>query len=406
VSDILNADLLKKVDRRSLLENGYLIIRDLIDSDMIETMRSSIKPMVERRKAEATRNRKAGEPPGGAWATSPQPRLKFDEDYDDKTVNAISFCLQEETLGVSRALLDDSDVSVTYMACICNPEYDNGPAKWHRDTSPPKAAPLGGMLQNYIDYGPAYLQWNIPLYDDNVLWVVPGSHFRTNTEAEDRQLAEDPTVALPNSVPVELKAGDGVVYVHLMLHWGSNYSLTKRRTVHLGYRRFGGDAMSMVHWRHWEPGLIGDLPPGPREQFEGFDRLYRDELDGFETIFRAMIEKQEPAFIDALGRLHPGKEGRISTLALLSKVAMKVKVHKDSNGETIPWFNEGDMVAFGNRFTISEADQLCNRFAQLDRRLRRPTPQQIGGFQGTDTNYEMNDLPAGFGVEDFVASWE
>jgi ectoine hydroxylase-related dioxygenase (phytanoyl-CoA dioxygenase family) len=402
----LNAELRKKVNRQSLLENGFLVIPDLLNPEQLARMRESVEQMVGRRKAMSAQNRKGDEPPGGAWATSPQPRLKFDEDYNDDTVDTIGFCLREETLGVSSVLLDDSDVSATYMACICNPEYDHGPAKWHRDTSPPKAAPLGGMLQNYMDHGPAYLQWNIPLYDDNVLWVVPGSHRRINTHEEDRQLAEDPSVALPGSIPVELKAGDGAVYVHLMLHWGSNYSLTKRRTVHLGYRRFGGDAMSMVHWRHWEPSLIGDLPSGLRRGFEGFDRLYQQELDRFEVIFRAMIYKKEKAFLVALAQLHPATSGRMSTLSLLSKLAIKLKVHKDTQSGAVPWFNEGDMVNLGTRFSAEEADQLCDRFAELDRRLRSPTTQQISGFQGTDTEYEMNHLPEGFGVQEFVASWE
>ena len=29
---------------------------------------------------------------------------------------------------------------------------------------------------------------------------------------------------IPGGMPVELKAGDGIVYIHMMLHWGSNYS--------------------------------------------------------------------------------------------------------------------------------------------------------------------------------------
>jgi ectoine hydroxylase-related dioxygenase (phytanoyl-CoA dioxygenase family) len=406
VSFHLDAALRKKVDRQSLLENGFLVIPDLLSAEQLARMRRSVEQMVGRRKAVSAQNRKEDDPPGGTWATSPQPRLKFDEDYDEDSLYVIEFCLQEESLGVSSVLLDDSEVSVTYMACICNPEFNHGPAKWHRDTSPPKAAPLGGMLQNYLDHGPAYLQWNIPLYDDNVLWVVPGSHRRINTPEEDRQLAEDPSVALPGSIPVELKAGDGAVYVHLMLHWGSNYSLTRRRTVHLGYRRFGGGAMSMVHWRHWEPGLVGDLPSNLRGRFEGFDRLYKNELDGFEAIFGAMIQKRETAFQKALAKLHPATSGRMSTLALMSKVASKLKAHKDIGKGAVPWFNEGDMVNLGSRFTAEEADQLCDRFAELDRRLRRPTPQQISGFEGTESDDEMNHLPEGFGIQEFVASWK
>ena len=79
-----------------------------------------------------------------------------------------------------------------------------------------------------------------PLYDDNVLWVVPGSFRRPNTEAENRQLRENPRMPLPGGIPVELNAGDGVVYINLNHHWGSNYSAGLRRTIHGGYRSVGG----------------------------------------------------------------------------------------------------------------------------------------------------------------------
>ena len=77
-----------------------------------------------------------------------------------------------------------------------------------------------------------------PLYDDDVLWVVPGSHKRLNTLTEDRELLDDPRRALTSGIPVELNAGDAVVYVNYMLHWGSAYSPKMRRTIHGGHSIF------------------------------------------------------------------------------------------------------------------------------------------------------------------------
>ena len=53
------------------------------------------------------------------------------------------------------------------------------------------------------------MQWNIPLYDDDVLWVVPKSHIRRNTEEENRQLTKDNRVPLASGVQTHLNAGDG-----------------------------------------------------------------------------------------------------------------------------------------------------------------------------------------------------
>ena len=133
----------------------------------------------------------------------------------------------------------------TLMALMCSPVRDHGPASWHRDIDPVHQAPLRGMQMDVVDNAPAYVQWNIPLYDDSVFWVVPKSHKRPNTAVENRHLATKGREPIPGGMPVELKAGDGIVYIHMMLHWGSNYSAKLRRTVHLGYRSFGGTCLSL-----------------------------------------------------------------------------------------------------------------------------------------------------------------
>ena len=92
------------------------------------------------------------------------------------------------------------------------------------------------MLAN----GPGSVQWNIPLYDDDVLWIVPGSHRRLNTARENQELLNDPRAPLSSCMQVRLKAGDGVMYINTILHWPSNYSTKLRRIIHLRYTSFGG----------------------------------------------------------------------------------------------------------------------------------------------------------------------
>jgi ectoine hydroxylase-related dioxygenase (phytanoyl-CoA dioxygenase family) len=92
----------------------------------------------------------------------------------------------------------------------------------------------------FLAQAPGYLQWNIALYDDDVLWVIPGSHTRPNTAAENSQLMADNTAPMVGGLQVKLKAGQGVVYTNTIFHWGSNYSPRLRRCVHLGFRAFGG----------------------------------------------------------------------------------------------------------------------------------------------------------------------
>ena len=97
---------------------------------------------------------------------------------------------------------------------------------------------MEAYYSDFIANPPSYVQWNIALYDDAVFWLVPGSHRRFNTEAENRQLAASEYHPIDGSVPIELEAGDGIVYLTPILHWGSNYSTKLRRTLQYTYRAF------------------------------------------------------------------------------------------------------------------------------------------------------------------------
>ena len=71
---------------------------------------------------------------------------------------------------------------------------------------PDRDGPLGGLIEDQLANGPAYVQWNIALYEDHILYVVPGSHRRLTTEIESSHLqAERGTISpVPESRCVEL----------------------------------------------------------------------------------------------------------------------------------------------------------------------------------------------------------
>ena len=90
--------------------------------------------------------------------------------------------LRENTLGVSRQLMSVPErTGIAGMMLMCSPAKDHGPAKWHRDFSPGYCAPLQAYADDILESGPPHGQWNVPLYDDSGLWVLPGSHLRRHT---------------------------------------------------------------------------------------------------------------------------------------------------------------------------------------------------------------------------------
>ena len=181
-------------NRDQFMEEGYLVLREVVPPAELEDLRAGYERMVDRQRGIWSCERNPDDPPGGVWETGAQPRLMLHRpplvDLIDKgTANTAEIWLHENTQGVSTQLMGEPDAAVTEMMMMCSPVRDRGPAVWHRDIHPIDTAPLQGYIDDIIENGPRYVQWNISLYDDSVLWVVPGSHLRINTEEENASAA-------------------------------------------------------------------------------------------------------------------------------------------------------------------------------------------------------------------------
>ncbi len=299
---------------------------------------------------------------------------------------------------------------------MCSPVRDHGPSGWHRDIEPYRDGPLCGLQADMEANGVGTVQWNIPLYDDDVFWLVPGSHRRPNTDAENRQLLSNPRVPLPNSIPLKLRAGDGAVYSNAILHWASNYSTKLRRTIHLAYRAFGSDLFSYRPYINWNMDFTRHLSPWAREIFYAKAKRFAAEFDVIAQTFRAVVDKDEAAFREGLTTLHPGETERMVCVMLLTKLAYKVHrlnspdvaLPPSAQAGAIAWPLDSLEVLKGvaERFTMSETDLLWRRFAVMDDRLKSDTDQYVPGFQTGPTKYIFNEMPANFEVEEFIASWD
>jgi len=388
-----------KVDPKQFMADGFTILRGVIDPGELEALRSGVETMVLREWPDGI--------PDGAF----QPMMKgFYRHVDDSTSHVMELLLHENTLGVARQLMPRAKfVCPAYMFMILNPVRQMGPWFWHRDMSPPLEGPLQGLQEDFMANGPAVLQMNIALYDDKVLWVVPGSHNRPNTDEENVQLASVPHgyghgqqpqgekrhTPLPHSICVDLKAGDAVIYTNMILHWASDYtSKVLRRCILLGYRCFSGPRFYYegVGVRKDQRDFTKYLSPRSREIFEHALVLHEEEVDTVEAIFRAVLDRDEMGFCKSLEKLHPGKPARMTCLIHLCKFIQRNIKSRDE--------------VYGPRFSDDEFDLLRSRFAPLDEALKTDTPQYMPGFQiPGPTPYRLYELPPGFGIDQFVESW-
>ena len=410
-----------QVSREQFMEQGYLVLREVIPPDRLEPLRADFETLVGRQRTIWAQGRGPDDPPGGDWETRPQPRLaSYDTLIDSATASTVEVWLQESTLGVSQQLLSvPESASVAGMMLMCSPVRDHGPAAWHRDIHPIDMAPLAGLQKDLIENGPKYVQWNIPLYDDNVLWVVPGSHLRLNTEAENRSLSADPRQPVPGGIPVELNAGDAVVYINYLLHWGSNYSAATRRTIHGGHSIFPYyPDMSFTEY----------LSPGARAHFRQWDGRSAALQDLTEIAMREALHGNVSAYFNALEALQPGvgEDGKMLLTIYLCKAALHIQVVKhqnaaaDASSDPLAGITEDYRQRartahsisinwgpqFADRFTVDEAAALHRRFAILDDKLQAVDEHFAPGFQASPMRYYFNEMPADFTLEDFIGSWD
>ena len=401
-----------KVDRDQFIDQGYLILRNVIPPDKLEAMRASCETVLERQKVVWARSRKPDDPAGGSYETAKQPRVLMERLglIDEETANVVEdFWVADETLDTASRLLCNPEPNVTTMMMMCNPLRDwPGGTGWHRDVHPVDMAPMDALAADFIENGPRYTQWNVPMYDDSVLWVVPGSHRRRNTEQENAEFLDDLKKPVTGGIPVELNAGDGVIYSNFLLHTGSNYTTKKRRTLHGGHAIFGD---------YPELGFTESLAGWARENFEASARRSERLMDTTESTLRAVIDRNADAYRAGLESLQPGAgpNGKTALTIYLSKTGLHIRILKDTSFDvaestrrpatgshpiTLNWGPE-----FAQRFTVEESETLWSRFEGLDAMLQDDVEMFEPAFQSGPMHYYFNELRDGVDTESFIAGW-
>ena len=147
-----------QVDVDEFMENGYVILRDVIPTHRLDEMRASYEALVDKQRVVWARERGPDDPPGGVWETHQQPRLSHVEDLiDESTASTAEVWLLESTLGVSRRLMRAPEVAVTELMLMCSPvRHHPGGTGWHRDSHPMGEPPLEGLMLDMAENGPSY----------------------------------------------------------------------------------------------------------------------------------------------------------------------------------------------------------------------------------------------------------
>ncbi|KAI9841490.1 MAG: hypothetical protein M1837_000651 [Sclerophora amabilis] len=164
---------------------------------------------------------------------------------------------------------DDDELIMELYNLLVRPDRDFE-LRWHRDDIPATATAEEEM--DRLAHPAWHAQWNLALYDDSSLIVVPGSHRRPRTEQE--RTAEPYEKDMPGQIAVEMKAGDVVFYNNNILHRGVYSKVVERMTLHgsVGCVK-GGSLRARNVLQHGVGEWVGELkvdnlPPGMRGRAE------------------------------------------------------------------------------------------------------------------------------------------
>ena len=421
-----------KLDHDRFLEDGFLILRGFIPPDRLHELRLGFDILVQKSQEQSRRERKADEPPGGAWQAGGQPRVKVDDVVDADTAHVLDYYIGAP-MEVSSELLPSGNVSNTLMELMCSAVWDYGATDWHRDYCSNTLAPLAGVQGDLIANGVPYVQWNAALYDDDLFWVVPGSHRTPDSDDVKKQLMLDCRNGMPGAFQAQLRAGDAIVYSSYMLHQGSPYTSRMRRVIHMGYCDLDMISSFVLH-PHWNLDLkfTRHLSPASRARFEEMAKRTKEARDRYEAILRAALDGNAELFRAQLAAMHPGASHRITAVAHLCRLADKIgSICGSQSAQLTPvqfaaaegGYGEEFWNDFKRRFPPLDADALSERFASFTAAMRRdrdsaerfftdwyrqlaPAAEEALNFDTRALRTHFTQMPEGYDVENFIRGWE
>jgi hypothetical protein len=258
--------------RAELARNGFVIQRQILSPAELEALRGAAQRTTERARAGNWPDVRTvgkqfppwprptpGVPPKeGIWGVQGllNPALGPDADifaasyFHDKVLEVAKALLTYEPADAEGVCADDELVLELYNMLVRPPS--SFALEWHRDDVPRTATPeeeetklgLEGAATSAADGGKVMIkrywntQWNLALFPDESLVVVPGTHVRARTEEERNADPLEPD--MPNQLVVRLEPGDVVFYDNNILHRGVYDANRERMSLHGSVGHAGG----------------------------------------------------------------------------------------------------------------------------------------------------------------------
>ena len=260
--------MLTRAETDAFVENGYIIRKGALSETDLQTYRSAIDRILHKCRVEslhADHLRYIDGERDDIWGVNNifHPIIR-----EQSLVDALA---HPQILDVIEALIGER---LRYHLCtlLVNSERKPYHINWHRDSAPDGEVPLETLLDRLR----SHVQLNGALYDDETLYIVPGSHRRELADAERAVIQQTPKAAMPNQLIVKLEAGDIVFYNSSLLHKGYNPNDAKRQTLHYAVmvappadKTANPESPTSQAWLN-EPAFLDNLPPRLKPLFDNW----------------------------------------------------------------------------------------------------------------------------------------
>ena len=216
--------MLTSSEINAFVKNGYIIRKGALSQTDIQAYRNAIDRILHKCRVEglhADHLRYIDGERDDIWGVN---NIFHPSIRERALVDALA---HPQILDVIEALIGER---LRYHLCTLLVSSERKPyhINWHRDSAPDGEVPLERLLSRLR----SHVQLNGALYDDETLYIVPGSHRRELTGAERAVIQQTPKANMPNQLAVKLAPGDIVFYNSSLLHKGYNPNDSKRQTLH------------------------------------------------------------------------------------------------------------------------------------------------------------------------------
>lgn len=231
--------------RGALQRDGYVKIPNLISAHLLLALQAACKYQTERArngKWPYVRTVPKQYPPWQHWKPGDNiwgVQHLLHPDMPIRDVFAELY-FSDEVLNIVKELVglevndttDDQLVMELFNLLVSPANNQDFELCWHRDDVRPNVSAeeeVKQLAEKSPNGRQLHAQYNIALFDDASLIVVPGSHRRPRTDEERN--ADPLAQSLPDQLLVELKPGDAIFYDSNILHRGIYKGIDTSRTL-------------------------------------------------------------------------------------------------------------------------------------------------------------------------------